>query len=566
MSITNSIALGEWSARCEQILSKAKGVYTELGIPTSELPDSIFGGEKPISLVFAGQYNAGKSTILKALTGINTIVTGDGIVTKESHSYEWNGMEVIDTPGIGTKVHPEHDAISFKAIAEADLLVYIVTHNLFDNLIGEDFRKLIIGNDKAKETILIVNKMADVGNTEEMRKIKLDDLRKVTEPYSPEELRTCFVDMESYIDSKTTDDEEMAECLRERSNYSGLVSTINSFVEEKALSVRLTTPLYRIIDSIQEEITRFMPSTGDSDIDDFEETQLRQKGIVVRAIRSIEEGTKEKYRLAASEIREIGRQLADEIDTFSSQADADDAVKSAEIKTDEISERCSNEIEAVIKDSLTEYEGNMDEFYNDSYTQKVYSRIEKKEYHDTPFLKEIVNKELLQRGGNTIVQHAGGAGVGLKGLGGLKGTNVHQLVLDVGHFFGHSFKPWEAIKITKGINIAGRICGIVGAVLSIGMQAKEDYDSEKRVSEQRKAREEIRAAYNMAAESLESHFESSLKKFLQEKIQPRLIEINNIISNIQKMRASKSEKYDNLLALDSECKDLIRDIHTEVAE
>lgn len=303
MSNSNTIILGEWSSRSEKLLEQAKNIYTELGIPVNKLPDKVFSGDKPISLVFAGQYSAGKSTILKALTGIKTIETGDGIVTQEAHSYEWNGMEVVDTPGIGTQVHPEHDAISFKAIAEADLLVYIVTHNLFDDLIGEDFRKLIIANDKAKETILIVNKMADVGNTEENRIVKANDLKKVTDPYSPEELRTCFVDVESYLDSESEEDEEIADELRERSNYSALISTINGFVEDKALSVRLTTPLYRIIDSIQEEIVQFLPSTGDSDIDDFEETQLRQKSIFTKAMRSIEEGIKEKYRFAASEIR-----------------------------------------------------------------------------------------------------------------------------------------------------------------------------------------------------------------------------------------------------------------------
>lgn len=47
-------------------------------------------------------------------------------------------------------------------------------------------------------------------------------------------------------------------------------------------------------------------------------------------MRSIEEGIKEKYRFAASEIRELGRSLANDIDTFSTQSEADDAVKSAE--------------------------------------------------------------------------------------------------------------------------------------------------------------------------------------------------------------------------------------------
>jgi len=110
------------------------------------------------------------------------------------------------------------------------------------------------------------------------------------------------------------------------------------------------------------------------------------------------------------------------------------------------------------------------------------------------------------------------------------------------------------------------VLGVVGTILSIGMQAKEDYDAEQRVKEQRDAREQIRAAYNMAAESLESHFETTLKKFLKEKMQPRLNEINENISEIQQLRASKSEKCNNLLALDTECRKLISDIHAEIEE
>ena len=42
--------------------------------------------------------------------------------------------------------------------------------------------------------------------------------------------------------------------------------------------------------------------------------------------------------------------------------------------------------------------------------------------------------------------------------------------LKVGHFFGHKFKPWEAIKWTKGVAIAGHALAAFGVVFSIGMR------------------------------------------------------------------------------------------------
>ena len=130
-----------------------------------------------ITIVFAGQYSAGKSSILKMLTGNEDIAVGSGITTQVAHSYNWNGLEIIDTPGIHTEQRPDHDEISYNAIANADILVFVVTNELFDDHMGKHFRKLAIEKDKAGEMILVVNKMEREanGNTPESKNIKSED-------------------------------------------------------------------------------------------------------------------------------------------------------------------------------------------------------------------------------------------------------------------------------------------------------------------------------------------------------------------------------------------------------
>lgn len=552
--------LAVWTSKCNAVISKAKKLYKELGMSTENLPDSIFDGEKPISLVFAGQYSAGKSTIIKALTGISSITIGEGITTQEAHSYDWNGMTVIDTPGICTALRPDHDEISFKAISEADMLVYIVTHNLFDELIGSDFRKLIIDHDKAKETILIVNKMADVGNSEEMRMIKLDDLRKVTQPYSPEELRTCFIDAESYIESVEEDDEEIKNELINRSNYSGLINTINSFVEEKSLSVRLTTSLYKLLDIIQGDISQYLPSSGDDDIDALEETQLRQKGIFTSALKNIEYEVRSIYKDSVAQIREIGRNAANALEGFSSQVEADDFMNDSQHQVDMISQQCEQDVELAIKRILEASEAELEDYYNSPFTKKVYERLSEKNLKDMPLIKKIVETEMLTKGGNAIINNAGGP-IGLKGLQGLSGTNVHQMVLSIGHFFKHSFKPWEAVKITKGINVFGRLLGALGVVLSIGMQAKSDYDEEERVKKLKENREKVRAIFNSAADELEEYYAKSLNEYVEGVVMPRIEQINQSISDIRLLRIGKTENFKKMSLLENHCRALISEIH-----
>ena len=110
-------------------------------------------------LVFAGQYSAGKSTILKALTGREDIATGAGITTEKALTYNWEGIKVVDTPGVHTELRLDHDEITYRAIADANLLVFVVTNELFDSHLGQHFRKLAIERDKAHEMMLVVNKM-----------------------------------------------------------------------------------------------------------------------------------------------------------------------------------------------------------------------------------------------------------------------------------------------------------------------------------------------------------------------------------------------------------------------
>jgi predicted GTPase len=239
------LEIPEYSERSSQLISDAHALYQEIGYDESTLPEGAFGSDKPISLVFAGQYSAGKSTILKALTGFD-IATGHEITTEEARAYDWHGVQVVDTPGIGTGRRPEHDEISFKAIADADLLVYVVTYQGFDELIAQDFRGLLIDRDKAGEMILVVNKMRDAngGNSPDQRAIISEDLAKVTDPYTPEQLRVVFVDALAYLKSDEIADEkpERAKRLLEQSNFAELVDTLNAFVEQRGMVARLTTP------------------------------------------------------------------------------------------------------------------------------------------------------------------------------------------------------------------------------------------------------------------------------------------------------------------------------------
>ena len=102
------LKIAEYTQKSEELKKCAEQVFLAAGMHLS-CADS---DSDEIKLVFVGQYSAGKSSILKMLTGRSDIAVGAGITTQETNTYEWNGMKVIDTPGIGTEIRLDHDAIS----------------------------------------------------------------------------------------------------------------------------------------------------------------------------------------------------------------------------------------------------------------------------------------------------------------------------------------------------------------------------------------------------------------------------------------------------------------------
>lgn len=561
MNHQESILINFWTSQIRTLLNNAGQLLHSIGFDNSELPQNVFDGEKPISIVFVGQYSAGKSSLLKALTKIDDIAIGAGITTQQIHSYNWNDIEIIDTPGIHTTLRPDHDEIAYQAIENADMLAYVVTQELFDDFIGQNFKKILLEKDKADEMILIVNKMADIGNTKENQAIKLKDLESITAPYSPTQLRTVFVDAESYLDSLSEPDEEMAMELYERSNYDALVATLNSFVQEKALSSRLTTALYKITNVLQRVLTEYQSTAGDSDLDALEEYLLQEHRIISDTQWSIESTIKPIIEETASKIREIGREIANSIYDYDNEADANEAIISAYNEVNTITKACVDTITCNLKELSENCHAELDDFYQADFYKNLKFRLESKYADGNPIITKIFKSDIFTQGSKTIIANTEGTNAAANGLKAFTGSNAHQIVLDVGHFFGHSFQPWEAVKYVKGINAAGTVLGVFAVAFSLGMQVKEDVDTEKRQQEMRNNREELRAGFNNAATEVITHFSAALNDYLSENYNWRVKEIDLKISEIRKLRIGKSETCKMLESAQANCRQLISDIH-----
>ena len=558
------LKLAELSGRAVEITEQAKNVVKKAG---KELVFSDNAGS-PIKLVFAGQYSAGKSTILKMLTGDSSIETGAGITTQQANSYQWNGLEIVDTPGIHTQLRPDHDAISYQAIMSADMLVFVITNELFDDHLANHFRSLAIDKDKAGEMLLVVNKMERTsnGNTEEQQNIIREDLRKVLAPYSPEELGISFIDAETYLDSiaERDNDPEFADELLERSGYNDFVEALNLFVKEKSLTSRLTTKLYEIDAQLEECIKEVQPKSLDEDVDALEENFMQQRHELTDSRNRLQQSISDVFTKGARELRTLGLTSSNLITEGCKQDEVEAELENAVGKANEIIESCQAEALSTLESGMTEIGQVIDAIENSEFTQRLISKLEEKFDMLPDNIKGVLVNAgaFAQKAGNALVHNAYNATAqgGLK-LANFSGGNVHNVILKAGHALGYKFKPWQALKMAKGVAVAGQVLGALGVGLSVFLQIKEDRDAEKRKLEIKINRQNIRSQFYTAASELEDHGRSFISENVALPLNASIDALDSSIREIRETRSGKDALCIELEMVQKECQELIKEIH-----
>jgi small GTP-binding protein len=557
------------------ILSEAKRELSEapsdkIRALSKRIPENMTPSNSSMRIVFAGQYSAGKSTILKALTNRNDIDIGAGITTQESHSYNWNGIEIVDTPGIHTQLRPDHDEISYKAISEADLIVFVITNELFDDCLSKHFRKLAINRDKVHEMFLVVNKMnrCAKGNVEEMHKAIKENLNKVLSPFTSEDIPICFIDAKQYIDSKIESDSEIADILDKKSRFDNFIDELNRFVTEKGIIGRYTTQLYTLEQILQEAISA--ESSGDIDLDGVEELLLQRRRVLLETKSRIRVAVSEIIQLYSNKIRNEGIAVADNIDGKAKTKAIDEALKLAQSNAQKYADSCGEDIETKILSIVKKMDDRIADILNSELAKKLVPRLSHR-IKEAKISPQTINgikttSDLSQKLGQFLISKSfnpgseGAFNVMFK-LGQYSGTKTHIAVKSIGHFFGKKFKPWEAVKWTKCIANAGRAFVVVGTALTFVLQIKEDIDEKKLEDALRESRASIRMGFNDAGYKIEKHYNESTEKYIETSFDVEIKEIDNQLNELRGMSTERSNMFTKIKQNLDKVQELIKTIH-----
>lgn len=474
-----------------------------------------------LTVAFVGQYSAGKSSTIASLTGRGDINIDTDIATDEVAEYHWNNIRLIDTPGLYTE-RTAHDATTYEALAQADLVVYTLTYALFDSVTLQDFRRLAFEKTLQPKMLLLVNKAnCEAGEWDARVANYKSSLEKSLQPHSLSEFPVCFADALDYREGAEDNDEELVA----ESGFEAFIDALNRFVEEKGVYGQLDTPARIVLEHADEAEILFQRS------DSQDGAYLQQLHQLKRRNRLQRERLRTKVRdictRLAGEVREQGNLLASSVGEAGGGAEA--ASISAQEAVQQVAQQANLELEQAANNVLDELQEDFRDVLSGPLAeqfvqplaiadQSVNARNVREDTQDLERLKGQVRTlaNIGQRVGVQISEMSmnatrQAAGLSLRATQ-VAGSQMHGIVLKVGHLVGVKFKPWQAVNIAGKIGTAAKWLGPAAAVFSLATEIHAAVQEEQRAAQAAQARQDARAQFTGIAAELKQSFESQLKQ------------------------------------------------------
>ena len=533
----NEFSLNIYSNKAEELRQETEATFEHLNLATDVLPATMQPDDGAIKLVFVGQYSAGKSSIIKMISGIETEI-GAGITTQESHVYKWNDLEIIDTPGIETGLRADHDEITYDQISKAALLVFVVTNEGFDSHMGEHFRKLAIEQNRGSNMVLIINKMdrAPEGNSANQQQIIRDDICKVLAPMTPEQLYTSFISTQSYEEYLTEEDEEIKAELLAESGREELIANLNAFVQSRQVTAKIERPLY----TLQEAVRNVSVTEDINMLNDAENLLLRKQRILQNGQADAEEEINDLTMECQQDIIELGREAASYLKPGVSEEELEASLNESGRRAEQLVQECLRGIERTFGRLANTIKTEMDTEMASTSVQKIFGRnnmpVSAERTTDLPRESVGFDGAAGAELGANLTSAWNIANTGLKSFA---GTAMHEGILSAGKFFGIKFRPWEAVGLAKNAAVFGAALSVAGVLLAIWGKFKSDAERRQKEQELQEAKEKIKAQYKENANNIYADIMRNVREKLAESVGKELDSVEDSLCQIAEERQKK---------------------------
>ncbi|HBO2588930.1 TPA: 50S ribosome-binding GTPase [Pseudomonas aeruginosa] len=554
--------------RVESLYQRSNELWSASNFKASEAEFDI--DLAPLNLVFAGQYSAGKSSLIKMLTGIEHIKIGAGVTTDVVTQYQHKSLNIWDTPGILAGECEQHDAQALEAIAKADLLVYVVTNELFDDVVGAAFRNLCFNQGRAKEMMIVINKFESDSADKET---KIAGITQVLEPKIPEDFPIVFTDAQSFFDSLDEEDEQERQELLVLSNAEGFTKAIDGFVAQRGLYARLTTPLQQL------------QITLESKIDELTISDPLQKGLVsvlTQNKRVFQANRRDLIKKVGADLDKLNGQIVEQGNRLADalggeQEEFEKTQDSSTYECERLINSALEDLQVTVNECLSDLEAELVELANTPASLRINEALEAaKNFNpeteqgkvgsvskDDPLkLNSALSQSLTksaEKGFSFLAKSAVGD-ASKTGLKSVSGSTLHNAIKEIGGFFGYKFKAWEAVKIAEKIGKGAKFLGPAMAIFGVGIQMYDDYQQSEHAKEILKIKRDIRKNFKEYSDAVRKSIDVQLEKLLDTGFD---LPITNIDEALHEIRSQAEGKSDSANALRAQL-DEVRNLREEI--
>lgn len=557
--MNSSIKIAELSNKLQSLINKTyeileKSNNTELEKRLKEELQAL-RNRTDLTVAFVGQYSSGKSTIISAITGNKDIQIDANVATDKVSEYRWNNIVLLDTPGILAGKVERHDEHTKEALKSSDLIVYVITSQLFDDIIFENFIDLAYNQALKDKMLIAVNKMSmEAGEFDKLQENYTASIKSIFKERGYEfDFEIVFIDAADYIEGIEDNDEEFIQL----SNFNKFINVLNDFVNKKGLiKKQFDTPIRLLKGSISDMAV--------SEIDPNLQVLLEQG---IKKIRGSKRDIERVVRLEISKLEQDLKNKGYEVGNMIGERPEEEFKRAEDEYNQYVKERVEKTkgiIESQIEQENEELITEIEEFtrkdaviaYQKSIEKKLESNINLSATQRISLEKQKGILDFLSKGSGNVANMAIG-NASLNGLKAVSGSNLHQTVYSVGKFFGHNFKPWGAVKMAGNIGKAAKFAGpalaSLGLIIDIVQKEKED----KRIREIKAARDQFFASVREFVAGIVKELESMFSDYIKNSYDEKLNDLNNQKIEIVNLSDSNEKLKAAISKLDSEYIDFI---------
>ena len=512
--------------------------------------------EAKLKIAFVGQHNSGKSTIVSALTH-KDIKISSNVETDITTPYEWNDVIIFDTPGLKAGVKESHDTEALNALKESDIVVFCLTSSLFDNILLEDFVNLAYKQLYKSKMLLVINKMSmESGEYNDLKENYTFSIKKVFEEAGAliEDFDIAFIDAKDYLEGYEDEDEELIEL----SHFGEFINILNAKIVSKNLLGKIDTKYRVMMDFFKNRL-----------IEKASEEETNMMTVYNQMIRTIERFKRSANSQFESDnigfMNKIKKESLRLVERIGNDEIKEEDFNTLNNRVGELSDLHSGEIEGYLTDVQNQMNAEMCEILGEDRTKIILKRFENPDFEASEGVirdfTEVVNQykaiaKVLGDAGKNISKLALGPGAtNFAKLSSSSGSVIQKTVLNVGHFFGKTFKPWQTVKAASKIGKVAKFIGPAAEAVGMVLEVANYLQGQHKVVEIGREREKISNAYSGYAQSLGSQFKEQFDniavKLFDEKIEDLNTKIKNIINErnlTEQKQIEAKDLYDSILA------------------